>query len=225
MPWGMDNSTAELVALTGAIFVAKILVLLGIQVEFVTSDSDSSIIITTKGIYALQHPLHRKLAEAVSHTPTPLLWIKGHVPPLPAPYPEAKYVRGNGLADMASHEAAALSTQGHVTVMPFDIGDVWLPSRSDPPSFTALHTLTWPKAPWTSQNQPTQRDLLSDKHADEHKGPLYPLYTQQWLVSGLWSQESRLPQCCKLLDVGRRHECDCQLKEWHEIIHVTLDQK
>ena len=209
----MDNNTAELLALTGAIFAANILVLLGIGVEFVTSDSDSSIIITTKDKYAIQHPLNRKLAEAASHTSTPLLWVKGYVAILPAPYPEAKYVRGNSLADMASHEAAAVSTQGQVTVMPFDIGDIRLPYRSDPPSFPALHTLTWPKAPWTSQNQPTQRDLLFDKHADEHKGPLYLLQDQQWLVRGLWIQESRHLQCCKSLDVGRMHECDCQFKE------------
>ena len=42
---------------------------------------------------------------------------------------------------------------------------------------------------------------------------------------GAMEQESRHPQCCKSLEVGRRHECDCQLKGRHKIIDATLDPK
>ena len=222
LPWGMDNVKAELIALTGAYRISHLIHLLGGQVDFVTTDSQVSIDLHQTNEFDIDDPLHRKCVQAAAQPTPPTYWVKGHQTPLPHGVWQAEHILGNILADTAAGEAADLSAQGALTILPQDLGNIWLLYDPITPSFINRHLLHWDEPPWTSDTPPPLRLQAFLQHDPEHQGILYPLYAQNWMARGLWRDEKYLPYCCTTLDVGTRHQCPCQLKIWYAVLQPRL---
>ena len=121
----MDHVTAEPVALTAAYHTGYLIVTEGGVVDYATTDSEASMFIHAKDTFTIDHPLHRKCAQAVGDYPVPTFWCRRHAPPDRRKHWQAKHTKSNRGADTESHTAAQLSAQGCAPVLPTNLGNIW----------------------------------------------------------------------------------------------------
>ena len=123
-------------------------------------------------------PLHRKCVQAVGDYPVPTSWCRGHAPLDRHKYWQAKHIKSNREADTESHTAAQLSANGCPPILPMNLGNIWLLYDAHTPSFPPRGSVHWNHPPWSLGVHPSPRDAIFNTHKDQHKGKLYPLYTQ-----------------------------------------------